>query len=298
MKKIGTHNGIFHADEVFACAIILEQFPDAEIVRTRDQAILDCCDFVVDVGGVCDPANGRFDHHQKGFAFGRGNGIKFSSAGLVWDHFYINNPDRSHRDLEIAEIVDFRLVVPIDAVDNGQNLFGETSFDGVAPYGISAIISSFNPTWQESDRSENEAFFQALGVAQNVLRREIASAKGTIEARSIVLAAISNPETCVGGGQVLVLDRFIPWREVVAEISSILYVVFPDPNGQWMIQCAPASLNSFASRKLLPESWAGLRNEQFADASGVQDGIFCHVGRFICGAKSKASAIFLALKAT
>jgi uncharacterized UPF0160 family protein len=60
MVKIGTHNGAFHCDEALACAILksLPRFSDAEIVRTRDQKVLDTCDIVVDVGGI-------FDHQQK-----------------------------------------------------------------------------------------------------------------------------------------------------------------------------------------------------------------------------------------
>ncbi|VDH93711.1 Hypothetical predicted protein [Mytilus galloprovincialis] len=65
--KIGTHNGSFHCDEVLAC-FLLKQLPtykDAEIIRTRDQKVLDTCDIVVDVGGIFDPSKNRFDHHQK-----------------------------------------------------------------------------------------------------------------------------------------------------------------------------------------------------------------------------------------
>ena len=54
--------------------------------RTRDPAILDTCDIVVDVGGVYDEKIQRFDHHQRGFTevFGHGFGTKLSSAGLVY----------------------------------------------------------------------------------------------------------------------------------------------------------------------------------------------------------------------
>jgi uncharacterized UPF0160 family protein len=33
--------------------------------RTRDPKILAECDTVVDVGGIFDPQQKRFDHHQK-----------------------------------------------------------------------------------------------------------------------------------------------------------------------------------------------------------------------------------------
>ena len=54
--------------------------------RTRDPAILETCDIVVDVGGVYDEKAQRFDHHQRGFTevFGHGFDTKLSSAGLVY----------------------------------------------------------------------------------------------------------------------------------------------------------------------------------------------------------------------
>ena len=69
VKKIGTHNGAFHVDEILACAMLkkLPEYADSEIIRTRDPKILDECDIVVDVGGVFDPKTHRYDHHQKSF---------------------------------------------------------------------------------------------------------------------------------------------------------------------------------------------------------------------------------------
>ena len=64
---IGTHDGKFHCDEVLACYMLcsLPEYRDAEIKRSRDPAVLDECDIVVDVGGVYDPSIHRYDHHQK-----------------------------------------------------------------------------------------------------------------------------------------------------------------------------------------------------------------------------------------
>lgn len=58
----------------------------SDLKRTRDPAILDTCDIVVDVGGVYDEGKQRFDHHQRGFEekFGFGFVTKLSSAGLVY----------------------------------------------------------------------------------------------------------------------------------------------------------------------------------------------------------------------
>jgi len=56
----------FHADEALACALLrmLPEYTDASVTRTRDYALLEAMDVVVDVGGVYDPATHRYDHHQ------------------------------------------------------------------------------------------------------------------------------------------------------------------------------------------------------------------------------------------
>jgi len=61
MFKIGTHNGVFHCDEALACAMLrtLPRYREAQIVRTRDQTVLETCNIVVDVGGVFDPNTHR-----------------------------------------------------------------------------------------------------------------------------------------------------------------------------------------------------------------------------------------------
>ena len=58
----------------------------ADLKRSRDPAVLDTCDIVVDVGAIYDESKQRFDHHQRGFTqvFGHGFETKLSSAGLIY----------------------------------------------------------------------------------------------------------------------------------------------------------------------------------------------------------------------
>lgn len=67
---------------------LLHNLPDFPLAlkRTRDPAVLETCDIVVDVGSVYDESKQRFDHHQRGFTeiFGHGFVTKLSSAGLVY----------------------------------------------------------------------------------------------------------------------------------------------------------------------------------------------------------------------
>lgn len=93
--KIGTHNGRFHADEVIATQLlqfILENDhrpSEIELVRTRDQKVIDKCDMVVDVGKIYDHEKHRYDHHQESCqeTFSPTTPIPLSSAGLIWRHY-------------------------------------------------------------------------------------------------------------------------------------------------------------------------------------------------------------------
>ena len=90
-KILATHNGTFHSDDVFACAtlsLFLEKNNmEFEIIRTRDESIINSADYVFDVGGIYDKEKNRFDHHQIGGAGKHNDGIEYASFGLVWDKF-------------------------------------------------------------------------------------------------------------------------------------------------------------------------------------------------------------------
>ena len=299
---IGTHDGVFHADDVMAVAALTIVTPSATIVRTRDPARLADCQIVVDVGGVFDASTGRFDHHQKGRAGDRPNGVLYSSFGLIWREFgqaLIRALTEGRLDGEQADavyaIVDRELVQPVDAIDNGQALYegGEPSFAGVTGVSLSSVLSGFNPAWNEGGDFDR-AFGGAVAVAQTVISNAVRSAVGDVLARSIVRAAIEASKR----GPVVVLDRFAPWGDQVRDDApEALFVVFPSETGTWMVQAIQAVPGTFQSRKLLPEAWAGLRDEEFSVAVGISDGVFCHPGRFIGGAKTRESALKLAAMA-
>ena len=54
------------SDEALAVWMLKQtnDFKGASLIRTRDPAKLAECSVVVDVGGVYDPAQQRYDHHQ------------------------------------------------------------------------------------------------------------------------------------------------------------------------------------------------------------------------------------------
>ena len=96
---IATHDGSFHADEVFAVAALGLWDATAEVVRTRDPEALANADLRVDVGFRDDARAGDFDHHQRGFDAARANGVRYASFGLVWREFGVRICDD---DAEVA----------------------------------------------------------------------------------------------------------------------------------------------------------------------------------------------------
>ena len=72
----------------------------------------------VDIGGRSNPAAGDFDHHQRGGAGERANGIRYASFGLVWREFGAALAGGE----EAAAAIDERLVQGVDANDTGQTI--------------------------------------------------------------------------------------------------------------------------------------------------------------------------------
>jgi uncharacterized UPF0160 family protein len=278
---IATHNGNFHADDVFSIAALKHVFPAFNLIRTRDLDIIAKADLVIDVGGEYDAEAGRFDHHQRGGAGARENGIPYSSFGLIWQKYGVEICQGSE---EVANSVDAGLVSTIDAIDCGH-------VEGVAQgISLSQTISMFNPTWQE-DSHFDTCFDEAVDFAARVLTRFIASAAGGISARSIVAEAIEKAED----PRVIVLEKYTPWKRTVHALSDqALYMVYPSDSGQWRIQTVPVEPGSFEDRKSLPQPWAGLSNQALQEATGIEDAMFCHNGLFIAGAESFESTMKMA----
>ena len=283
-KTIVTHNGNFHADDVFSIAALKIIFPSFTLIRTRDNAIINDADVVIDVGGQYDPQTDRFDHHQRGGAGARENGIPFSSFGLVWKKYGLAICDDNQ---DVANAVDAGLVSTIDAIDCGH-------VEGVATgISLSQTISMFNPTWEEESNFDT-AFDQAVEFAHTLLIRFVASARGGLNAKKIVAQAIKQADD----PRLIVLERYTPWKKTVHSLSEeALFVVYPSHSGKWIVQTVPAELGSFEDRKSLPAPWAGLSDDEFQAVTGIDDAMFCHNGLFIAGAESFESVMPLAAMA-
>lgn len=279
---IATHNGKFHADDVFGVALLTSLFPQAQVIRTRDQSVLDSADIVLDVGGVYDVEAQRFDHHQRSSG-ARENGILYSAFGLLWQHY---GPQFCDGDDAVWQKIDSRLVKAIDAVDNGQDLFTVSQFR-TAPLDISAVLGLFNPISDSEDFDSQ--FLLAVELARTLLTRFKEKYTHTLAAEREFIAAYE----AGSDKRFVVLDKFIPHGGVSTAQPELLFTVFPGATGNWTLQTVKPEGSQFGSRKELPQSWRGLNGAELAEVTGVPDAVFCHKAGFICAAESKTGVLSL-----
>lgn len=283
-RVIVTHDGTFHADDVCAVAALLLLHPDAAIRRTRDEKTVAQGDFVVDVGGVSDAVRNRFDHHQKEGAGVRANKIPYAAFGLVWKQF----GEQITGGKEAAEAIDKKLAQPLDAHDNGIALFPRSQ-TGAYPYQLTDVIRILNPSWREDQGEIDARFMEAVSFAQKILLREVETVHAELEGAQKVAKTYRG----AADKRLVVLDANYPWKETLARFPEPLFVAHPQ-DGQWFVESARDNPALFVNRKDLPESWAGLRDEELAKITDVSDAVFCHRNRFMAVARSREGALALA----
>ena len=286
--RVATHDGSFHADDVFAVATLSLVDAALQIVRTRDEDLQASCDLRVDVGWREDAASGDFDHHQRGGAGERPNGVRYASFGLVWRHY---GERICGGDPDVAEWIDRSLVQGIDAHDNGQRVSAPL-IDDLEPMTVSRALTAYNPLWDEDDSPAegDRRFGEAVALAGRILAREVAAGAAHARAAALVADAIGR----AADPRLIELDRDLPWhRAVVTGAPEALFVIYPKTSA-WGLRAVPRELGDFANRRDLPAAWAGLSGAGLVAATGVGDAVFCHSARFMAVAGSREGITALA----
>ena len=273
-----THSGEFHADDVFAVAI-LSFLKEIKLTRTRDIGVPNDDTIIVDVGGRYDGKR-YFDHHQR--LITRKNGGNFASAGLIWMHYgkEILEKNNSQFKNKVFEVVDNELMSKIDAHDNGE---GECE--------ISELISEFNPNIVEELSSYDGCFIEAVMFARKIIENKIK----TVENKNREYEEIKKEMEITKGNTVFLKKYYPNWCENILEIDEkhkIDYIVYPYIDGSVHIVCIPPDKkNRFLQRKAMPKEWAGLSGKELEHETGIKGSIFCHLKRFFMAVNSKEPAI-------
>lgn len=174
IETITTHSDTFHCDEVMGCAIMKILYPNAKIIRTRDDSIIKNSEFVLDVGKVYDPSKNLFDHHQETFndTFNEKYNVPMSSCGLIWKHYgkmiiELNDKFDLIKDHlnDIYEYMYKSFIFPIDCNDNGiSNTYGNMIYN---PIEISNIVSSYN---SKNDKEQDGKFNEVMVICQSIFK--------------------------------------------------------------------------------------------------------------------------------
>ena len=268
-RRFDTFSGTFHADEALAVHL-LGLLPDnavSTVVRTRDPAILQTCDIVVDVGGEYDAERNRFDHHQRSFATTfPGHGTKLSSAGLVYMHF--GRDIIKHRtglsdseDLDVLyEKIYTNFVEPFDANDNGISVISPSALEqaGLAKqfddggFSLAAAVSRFNydhstdgadknKSKDELQADEDHRFMKATALVGQQFEMEVADRfHAWLPGRAAVEKAYGERFKHDSQGRIMVLGESVPWADHLYAFEKkaapvpegvhpeVLYVLFPE----------------------------------------------------------------------
>lgn len=273
-----THSGRFHADEVFAAAMVL-MIEEHDIVRTRDKEIINQASIVLDVGSEYDPNNRRFDHHQNSFTKTRDDGTPFATAGLIWEHYgakilQSKGLEESDQIAYAIKWVDDKLIKDIDAVDNGMYL------EDPRP-SVSMIIGIMNASGDDDDE-QFAAFKKALVFTQDIMENLVTSAVK----EAIVAAELTELLSTLENG-ILILDKNLPYKDFITKHPEVKRVVYPRNDVQFGVYCN-------GRKNHLPERFRGLRDEELCQVSGLNDTVFCHKSGFMCVTLSKESALTMA----
>lgn len=260
--ELYTHGGTFHADDIFCCALIELCHPNPEYIginrvfKNAPETSIAEGILTFDVGG------GKYDHHQPD-AEVRPNGVKYASFGLLWRE--LGSLLVSEKRVEEFDEV---FVQAIDYTDNTGDFNP-----------LSVVISNMNLLWDEERNpvTETQAFNKALNFAKDILAREVERLDSKDRAENIVRAAIESASNGIA-----VLEKFVHgWQEQMIP-EDIQFVIFPSLRGGYNVQVVPKELGKQDAKIPFPQEWAGLRDTEIQEVSGIKGLSFCHMGRFLC----------------
>ncbi len=207
-KKIITHSGAFHADEILAIVTVFLFYKKLPVERTYDfeNYLEDPEVLVLDIGRKYEPGKGNFDHHQS-------EGLQATNI-MVLDYF-CTNPD-------IRSILLKNLYQYVSHVDRGLIIEGNDKAEFLMP-SFSSIIRNMN-------HMEQNGFEKALELATSILNAFVAGANKIIEGRKLW----SGLEFAEGYAVQQTTEKIVGWQDLAAG-QEIIFLITPNLRGGYQI---------------------------------------------------------------
>ena len=275
IKSVAVHDGVFHADDILSVAlinVIAKKNNLVEVIRTRDNDLIEKADIACDVG------LGDFDHHQDAKEFYE-NGIMYASCGKV-ARALAADPEITDFGQEELDMLLVKALYAVQAFDNGQD--GVPNYSN--PFTFVGSFNTLNSNGGVYSTAQDEAFDECLGMAEIVLANILAQIKEEISDCNIVKDAIANKEN-----RITVFSKYCRgWQNVLVDYNNshiddeIVVVVFPGRGSQWNIQVVPKTKDPFNH-----EAWAYVP----VVVKDIPGFIFRHSGAFMATFETKEAAI-------
>jgi uncharacterized UPF0160 family protein len=275
--RIVTHSGKFHADDVLAWSLLCHFHPEGHlfrIKRTRDVRIIQEADIVFDVGGIYNPAQGRFDHHQNEYTG------PLSSAGMMLQWL----TESKWIPSELSSRLNAGLVSYVDDVDNGRV---EERSDVPC---FSRMINLFNASANTLEEFDQQ-FIQAANVASGMVKGFEEQFNKEQAAKRLVLEEMTRNREF---NNLMEFPEYLSWKSTYyangGSQHPTEFIMFPSMHGKWQVSAIPPTIESFEQKRSFPIEWAGLRDDELSAITGVPS-IFCHKNRFIAVFATRDAAL-------
>lgn len=287
-KKIVVHNGVYHADDVIACAMLKALNPNIKITRTRDfreisEKLLDSSVIVADVG------MGKYDHHDKNDIRKGISCEKPCAATLIYSDIKHRFHDSGFLGSQLATI---------EHLDNGIELPPVYQTDNYDVF-VNNIKETI-PAW-DSTESMDDAFIKcvnkyasiihdcfiqdhplSIDTTVNYLKAETQLLKerndlSLEKAYNIVEKAYeASPDK-----DVIVLPYTgMPWQHVLCDTEA-KFVIY-ESNDQYCLQAVPPEEGSFDKKIEIPQNALdGFEDYYFSNKPFVHNsGFFAALPKF------------------
>lgn len=267
-----THAGNFHADDVFSTVFMERLFKNINLIRLKDYKD-DKTKIAYDIG------LGDFDHHGALYDKKRENGIHYCGFGLLWQRYGLEylKQIKVEEPAMIFDIMDELLVTQIDAFDNGEYTI-DAPFN---VYTLASLIEQFRPKIGK-DENENECFLKAVAFADNIFETILNDAI----AKSATLKKVEKLSQTIKDN-ILILDSYIPYEYAIFKLNlDINFVIYPSNRGGYAAHTVPIKYKGFTPKIPFKKEWAGLRDKELQNISGIKTAKFCHNKLFLATAET------------
>ena len=280
-----THGAKFHADDVFSTVFLEKLYGNITLIRLKEYQD-DGTKLAYDIG------LGKFDHHVATYDSKRPNGIHYCSFGLLWQAYGLDylTQIKVADPKKTFEVFDYLLVNCIDAVDNGE--FSITTDYNV--YLIDSLIALFRPRFDIKE-DEDKSFLEAVSFARIIFDKVLEDSISKVKAINIIKPLIPTIKD-----KILILPESLPYEFAIFNLNlDVNFVVYPSKRECYAAHTVSTTYKGFTPKIPFKKEWAGLRDNDLVQITGLKTARFCHRNLFLFTADSKEDvikAIYLTLE--